>query len=280
MYKLLKYPFLSRFMVSWRNPLSEAEKEEWTSVSVNSHSGGHIQGLFAPSYQEAAKATIVLGHPMSKDAKGFFLKKGYTDLLRKNGYHTLVFDINGFGESSHGNFSYFEDILAIGLTAQELQPELPVGYFGISLGGQWATISFADENHPYKFAIIESAASSLDEFWRKMPLTYWLLQCLNVLFPRYAKQVRMEERIKEAKHLHSLLLIYSQSDQWTPVSMGEQFKQNSAVPTELWLVEQADHAGIMESDSREAYCQKILSYLERESAACRQQCLSGNQDSA
>lgn len=257
-------------MVNWRNPLSEEERKEWTAVQVDSESGGMIHGLFAPCISGPAKAMIVLGHPMSKEAKGFFLKKGYTDLLRRNGYHVLVFDINGFGESSHGNFSYFKDILAIGLKAKSLSPELPLGYFGISLGGQWAAITFADERHPYDFAIIESAASTLDEFWRKMPLTYYLLQFLNILFPGYAKRVNMVERIKEAKHLRSLLLIYSKSDPWTPVSMGEQFKNNSPVPTELWLVDQADHAGMMESPYKETYCKKVLDYLDKESAAIRE----------
>jgi hypothetical protein len=56
-----------------------------------------------------------------KETKGYFLKNGYTDLLRKNGYHALVFDINGFGESTIGNLSYFEDIIAMGVEAAELK---------------------------------------------------------------------------------------------------------------------------------------------------------------
>jgi alpha-beta hydrolase superfamily lysophospholipase len=110
-------------MVRWQNPLSA----EWQPVAVASKSGATVRGLFAHSQAEAgpAKATIVLGHPMGKEAKGYFLKNGYTDLLRRGGYHVLVFDLNGFGESSQGNFSYFEDIIAIGNAALALTPELP-----------------------------------------------------------------------------------------------------------------------------------------------------------
>jgi alpha-beta hydrolase superfamily lysophospholipase len=146
------------------NPLTPEQQKDWHPLRTQSKSGGTIYGLFAKVLTDKVKATIVLGHPMGKEAKGYFLKNGYTDLFRKNGYNTLVFDINGFGESTHGNFYYFEDIVAIGIEAAKLTPNIPIGYHGISLGGQWATIAFADETHKYDFAIIESAATSFTTF--------------------------------------------------------------------------------------------------------------------
>lgn len=249
-------------MVKWQNPLTPQQQSDWQTLQTKSKSGGLIYGLFAKALTDNAKATIVLGHPMGKEAKGYFLKNGYTDLLRKNGYNTLVFDINGFGESTHGNFSYFEDIVAIGIEAYKLTPNIPIGYHGISLGGQWATISFADETHKYDFAIIESAATSLDDFWIKVPTAYKALKVFNFLLPRYKKKIRMDERIKEAKRLKSLLLIYSNADDWTPVEMGRVFKANSSVPTELWTVDNASHATIMKSEHKAEYERKIISYFD------------------
>ena len=251
-------------MVKWESPLSASERKEWQRVSIKSKSGGLIQGLFAKSKTGEAKATIVLGHPMGKEAKGYFLKRGYTDLLRENGFNTVVFDINGFGESSNGNFSYFEDIVAIGIKAKELTPDLPVGYHGISLGGLWATISFADEEHIYDFAIIESAATTLAEFWIRFPFAYRTLTILNFLLPKYKRKIEMIERIKEAKRLQSLLFIYSESDTWVPVEMGKNFQKNSPVPAELWIAEKGKHAEIMKSPDKEAYSQKIISYFNQE----------------
>ena len=249
-------------MVKWRNPLTPEEQKEWLSLRVKSKSGGIIYGLFAKAFTSVAKATIVLGHPMGKEAKAYFIKNGYTDLLRKNGYNTLLFDINGFGESPHGNFSYFEDIVAIGKEAARLSSGLPVGYHGISLGGQMATISFADETHTYDFAIIESAATTLGDFWIKFPAAYKALQVFNFLLPKFKKKINMQERIKEAKRLRSLLLIYSNTDDWTPVAMGKVFLANSSVPTELWTVDNAEHAAIMKSAHRAAYEEKIISYFD------------------
>lgn len=261
MYRLLKKPFFGRFMVKWRNPLTVEQQKDWQAVQTKSKSGGIIYGLFAKAFTTRAKATIVLGHPMGKEAKGYFIKNGYTDLLRRNGYNCLVFDINGFGESTHGNFSYFEDIVAIGIEAFKLTPNLPIGYHGISLGGQWATISFADETHKYDFAIIESAATTLDDFWIKYPSVYKTLKVLYFFMPKFKKKVNMQERIKEAKRLKSLLLIYSANDEWTPVSMGEIFKANSPIPTELWIVDKASHAAIMKSTHKTEYEEKIISYF-------------------
>lgn len=262
MYKLLKKPFFGRFMVDWRNPLSEEEKAFWQGHDVKSSSGATLKALYASATTPETKATIVLGHPMGKEAKGFFLKHGYTDLLRNNGFNTLVFDINGFGESGMGNFSFFEDILAAGRLVKEISPAgLPIGYHGVSLGGQWAVISFADENHPFQFAIVESAATTLNEFWTHYPTAHKLLKVFNLLLPGYERKINTEQRMKEAKNLQSLLLIYSDADIYTPISMGERFKKNSPVPTELWTVKSAEHALIMKSEEKEAYKKKILEYF-------------------
>lgn len=264
-YKLLKYPFFGRFMVKWINPIPKTELPEWKSVTVKSKSGGIIKGLYAESKTRQQKATVVLGHPMGKEAKGYFVKRGYTQFLREAGFNTLIFDINGFGESTHGNFSYFEDIVAIGKEAEKINSNISVGYFGISLGGQWATIAFADETHPYEFAIIESAATTLDEFWKRFPFAYKALKLLNIVLPRFKQKIKMIERIKEAKNLNSLLLIYSKNDTWVPYEMGERFKKNSPVPTELWLVEDAKHAEIIKSEDRKEYQAKIISFFTKES---------------
>ena len=264
MYKILKYPFFGNYMVEWKNPLSESEKEEWQEISTKSKSHGLIQGLFAKSKIDDVKATIVLGHPMGKEAKGYFLKRGYCDLLRENGFNTIIFDVNGFGESTIGNFSYFEDIISIGIKAKELTPDVPIGYHGISLGAMFATISFADETHVYDFAVIESAATTLAEFWIHFPFAYRALKVFNFLLPKYKRKIEMIERIKEAKRLQSLLLIYSESDKWIPVLMGKQFQENSPVPAELWIVGKAGHAEMMKSPDQEAYRQKIINYFNQE----------------
>lgn len=263
-YKLLKKPFFGNFMVKWRNPLTEEEKNEWIEISVVSRSGGIIKALFANSKTENTKGTIVLGHPMGKEAKGYFLKRNYTHFLRESGFNTIVFDINGFGESTHGSFSYFEDITAIGIKAKEITPNIPIGFHGISLSASFSTISFADVTHKYDFAIIESAGTSLLDFWWRFPMAYRTLKFINFLMPKYKQKMEFQERIKEVKHLQSILYIYSEADTWTPVSMGRILKENTSIPTEFWLSKEAKHAEMMRSSDKEVYKKRILEYFNQE----------------
>ncbi len=260
-YKIIKKPFFGKFMVPWKSPLSEQAKKEWEKIFIESKSGATLTCLYAKAKTEVAKATIVLAHPMGKEAKGYFIKYGYTDLLRINGYNVFVFDINGFGESGIGNFSFFEDIIAVSKKAKSLTPDLPIGYHGISLGGQMATIAFTDIEHRYDFAIIESAATTLQEFWKKFPPAFYILKFMYLFVPRYGQKISMIDRITEVKKLQSILFIYSKTDTWVPFSMGERFNKNCNVPSSLWAVENAEHAQIMKSDAKQEYQEKILAYF-------------------
>ena len=81
------------------------------------------------------------------------------------------------------------------------------------------------------------------------------------MMPRYSKKVRMIDRISELKRIKSLLLIYSENDVYTPVSMGARFKAKSNVLTELWTVDDADHAKIIKSKHRKEYENKLKDFV-------------------
>jgi pimeloyl-ACP methyl ester carboxylesterase len=259
-YSFLKQPFFGPFMVPWKNPLVEQRREEWERIRIKSRSGGEISAWFGKCKTPIVKATIVMGHPMGKEAKGYFIKNGYTDFLRANGYHVLVFDFNGFGESSQGNFSFDEDVLAAGAEARCQAPGLPVGYHGISLGGIAGIVALASEYNPFQFAIIESAATSLEEFWVRFPGPQFPRKLLKLFLPVVRKKIRAIDRIRQAQRTNSLLFIYSLSDEFTPVEMGKRLLRNSPVPGELWTVKDAGHAAIVKSKHRKVYLEKILSF--------------------
>ena len=261
-YKILKKPFAGRYMVPWINPLNEDEMLDWERLEVKSKSGGTIIGLFART-KKKAKATIVLGHPIGKEAKAYFLKKGFTHLLRENGYNILVFDMNGFSESTIGNFEFHEDIIAISQRAKKLNPNLPLGYHGISLSGQYGIISFTDVDHLFDFAIIESATTTLEEYWRNFPVAYWILRGLAVVMPSYAKKSRSIEQVEKIRRLQSILFIYSHADKLTPASMGERYLKKCRINAEIWTVEKAKHANIVNSIHKEDYQNKIISFFDK-----------------
>ena len=258
-FRLAKKPFFGRFMIKWENPLSLADRTKWTPFTVKSKSGALIRGLSMTAVTPA-RGTIVLGHPMGKDAKGYFLKNDYGTLYHDCGLNVIVFDFNGFGESTLGNFSYFEDINAVGDFAVDKYPAIPLFYHGISMGGQWSTVAFT-ENHGYDFALLESIPTTLEEFWMRYPTPYRVLKLLYFFMPAYAKKVRMIDRISQLNRIRALLLIYSETDHYTPVSMGERFKNKSNVPAELWTVRDADHAKIIRSPHKEEYKEKLVAFI-------------------
>jgi len=260
-YKIVKKPFFGRFMIPWKNPLSQEQIKEWNSISFKSKSGALLKGMYTSSKKEYSKATIVLGHPMGKEAKGYFLKNGYTDILRNQGYNVFIFDINGFGESEIGNFNYYEDIIVAGDTARDVFPDTALGYLGISLGGQWATIAFA-EKHPYDFAIVESAANTLDDFWMQYPFANFALKTLNMLAPKLRKKVRMIDRIKEAHSLQKVLFIYLDKDELIKDDAGYHFNKAIPITSELHIISNAAHAQIPKSKSRYDYFNKIISFFD------------------
>jgi pimeloyl-ACP methyl ester carboxylesterase len=247
-------------MIKWENPLPDEDQDQWIPFTIKSKSGALIKGLSMSA--SPARATIVLGHPMGKDAKGYFLKNGYGTLYHNCGLNVVVFDFNGFGESTLGNFSYFEDIAAVGEFAVDQHPSLPLFYHGISMGGQWGTVAFA-QNHKYDFALLESIPTTLEEFWIRYPIPYRVLKLLYFFMPVYAKKVRMIDRISELNRIRSLLLIYSETDTYTPASMGERFKNRSNKPAELWTVRNAEHAKIIKSDHKAEYEEKLIAFIKR-----------------
>lgn len=250
-------------MVKWQNPLNAGQQKEWTSGQVRSTTGGLLKTMYASAVGEP-KGTMILGHPMGKEAKAYFLKRGYTDFYRQNGWNIVLFDINGFGESSHGNFFYFDDILAVSQYAKDIFPGQKLGYHGISLGAQWAVIALANPKNCLDFAVLESPATTLDEFWVRFPAAHYALSTLNFLMPALRKKLRMIDHINSVQNTKQILFIYSENDDWVPIEMGRRYHKNCNVPSELFVIPEAKHAEIGRSDHREAYFAALLHFVGKQ----------------
>lgn len=268
-YRQLKKPFFGRFMVPWRSPLSGEDVATWASVRFPSDSGAELVGLVA-SPLSAPRGVMVLGHPMGREAKAYFLKNGLAAFYRQLGFHVLAFDFNGFGESGMGSFDFDRDVLAAGLEARRRWPTLPLGYHGVSLGGQWSAITLADPSHPFRFATIESAAPTLESFWIRSRVAFLVLRGMYALNPAGARRIRMVSRITEARGLSKVLFVYSRGDTWVPLENGQQLIDGCGAPKEALILERAEHALVMRSDEREVYLDRLRAFCEerlRESQA-------------
>ena len=258
-FTLLKKPFFGRFRVPWKDPRNEHEKKGWERMSVRSQSGATISLLWRA--QPNAQGTVVLGHPMGKAAKGVFLKNGHADRLLQAGFNVLLYDMNGFGESGMGNFGYYKDVAVVGQKARELSGDLPIGYHGISLGGMWVTPVLSSPDNPFQHVILESASTSLPEFWIHYPLAYKLLRFSFFFTPKLAEYLKPINHISQLNKVESLLLIYSDSDIYTPLEMGERLQNSASIKAALWNASGAEHALAFKSHGEE-YMEKVVGFFQ------------------
>ncbi|MCE7996591.1 MAG: prolyl oligopeptidase family serine peptidase [Roseivirga sp.] len=258
-FRLLKKPFFGRFMVPWRNPLPEQERKNWQPINVKSKTGAELQLLWYQ--QQNARGAIVLGHPMGKAAKGVFLKNGHASRLIEKGFNVMLYDFNGFGESQMGSFNFYHDAEAAGLKAKELSPGLSLGYHGISLGGMWICPVLSKETNPFKYVILESAATTLPEFWRHYPLAHKILRLSFFFMPKQAEYLKPIHHISQLKGVEKLLLIYSDTDEYTPLAMGERFQAKANMDAQLWNATGAEHALAYKMHAQ-AYWVKVIGFFD------------------
>lgn len=263
LYSLLKKPFFGRFNKPWRWP-DDINQKDWQRLSFESESGAKISALIAESLSVDIKGAVLLCHPMGVSAKGFWLRYGHAQLLRQSGYHVMVFDFNGFGESGSTTMDFPLDVLAAGNVLQSQYPNLPLGLIGASLGGAMSVCAMTSPTHPFKAAVIESAFPTLMHFWRSYPLPKLALQFVQLIYPSGEKRVRPMHAAKTLAGRPDMLLIYGEADKFTTVAHGkllfDVLKQNTEA--EFWQVEGAMHTHAYAAQPEE-YENRVLSFLDK-----------------
>ena len=262
LHRLLRKPFFGRFEVPWVWPDGEDPKS-WERVSFANPSGANLSGLWGQA-QGSAIGTLVLAHPMGKVAKGFWLKQGHANLFRRSGFNVLVFDANGFGESTASSFDYPADILAAGLWAQSRTPNLNVGLVGASFGAGWGLCALARDGNPYKLAVLEAVFPTLPEFWKHYPAAHAVLKMSQVLWPAMERKLRPESEAAKVLGHPDVLLIYGDKDKFTPPDHGERLLTafGSAANAQISVLPDVDHTYAYR-DAPDKYQKLVIPFLEQ-----------------
>ncbi len=261
-FRIVKKPFFGRYQKPWRWPSDYTKQKEWNQVKFISQSHSIISGLYAESKTNNQKGTIVCSHPMGIIAKGFFLKNGIADRFRTHGYNVLLFDFNGFGESTDGDLFLNEDIVAAGLYAKGINPNLPVGIYGISFGASMSVCAFSKENNPFKAAVMESPFTTLGEYWGKFPIPSIVLKACTLFFPEKERRVRPIHHVDKINNTTNILWIYSDTDSDTPVEMGIRLREKCNIESEMLIISGAKHAYCYDTD-RETFFNGAISFFDR-----------------
>ena len=273
-YQQFKKPFFGRFMRPWRWP-EDVDQEQWHRLSIDSESGSTLSALLAHSTSDQVKGAILMVHPMGVAAKGFWLKYGHADLLRQAGYHVMVFDLNGFGDSTNTTMDYPLDVLSAGRHLKEMFPDLPIGLLGTSMGAAMSVCAMSLPGHPFKAAVLESAFPTLLHFWSRYPIPKLGIQVSKLLYPKGERQLRPLFAASNLVSTPSLFMIYGDQDIFTPVDDGQllwrALKQKTK--TEFWQVEGADHTHAYRAQPSE-YSSRVVAFFNRDLAEAKVSLLS------
>jgi uncharacterized protein len=261
-YRLFKKPFFGRFVRPWHWP-ENIDQRQWQRLSVKSESGAILAALLGTAHTQEAKGAVLLAHPMGAAAKGFWLKYGHTELLRHEGYHVMVFDLNGFGESTSTTMDFPLDILAVGHALQAHYPDLPVAVLGSSMGAAMSVCAMAQPGHPFKAAILESAFPTLLHFWSRYRIPSLGIKLSKLVYPAGERRLRPTYAAENLVGNPPVLMIYGDADEYTPVRDGKLLWQSlrRKTITDFWLVPGAKHTQAYGAHPKE-YAQRVIGFLD------------------
>ena len=201
---------------------------------------------------------------MGKAAKGFWLRYGHAELFLKNNFNVFLFDANGFGESEAASFDYPADFLAAGIYAKNKVPNLDVGLVGASFGGAWGLCSMAREGSPYTTAILEAVFPTLPDFWKHYPIAHTAIQASKIIWPSIERDLRPIEEASRLLGQPNIMLIYGDSDIYTPPSHGEKLSHamRNAANVEMHVISGGKHTYIYR-DQPDEYIKYVLPFLKK-----------------
>lgn len=274
-YRLFKKPFFGRFARPWRWP-ENIDQGQWQRLSFQSKSGATISALTAPAHTLQAKGAVLMSHPMGAVAKGFWLKYGHAEMLRHAGYHVMLFDLNGFGESTSTTMDFPLDVLAAGQILQARYPDLPVAVFGSSMGAAMSVCAMAQPGHPFKAAVLESAFPTLLHFWSRYPIPRLGITLSKIVYPAGERRLRPTYAAENLVGSPDILMIYGEADEYTPVKDGKllwhALGRRSRV--QFWQVPGAKHTHAYAAQPNE-FARRVVGFLDKHlaeqslAASCR-----------
>jgi hypothetical protein len=141
--------------------------------------------------------------------------------------------------------------------------------YGISLGAGYGICALDTPGHPFRVAVLESAFTTLEEYWKKFRGAYVFLQALSILMPGVARQLRPIARMKSIAGVERLFLIYPGGDSITPPEMGRRLLAACPLPEDhrsLWILPEGKHTRAIAA-APEEYRRRVLQFLDASFAA-------------
>ena len=244
---------------------------EWQELSLRAADGLSISAwLIRPP---APKGTLLLVH-------GFGTSKA--DLLdcahafaTTGSYQLLLIDFRGHGFSegeilSFGKWEVLDVEAALGFLDQDpVSRELPVGCYGISMGGAIGILAAA-RFHRIQAVVCEAAYADLGKaIARVQRMTYHIPRIPFGMMVIWATQVRLRTRLWRLSPVEaigrisprSVLLVHGLEDTSIPSEESRRLFEAAGEPKEMWFVPGAEHVACFYRDP-DSYTRRVLGFFD------------------
>ncbi len=271
-----------RVITHWRWPDGVERQEDWEPIRFPGWAGGELVGLWGAA-RGPARGTIVLAHPTSKKAKGYFLDFGHGRFLRTGGYNVLLFDFNGFGESPNRSFQYPHDVLAAGREAQRRELSQPVGLHGVCFGAVYGICALTYPGHVFTAAVFEAPYATVDGILESMgrhskrPIFYRFRRLMMRALMPFRPELRVLTQVPRIRDLKAVLFVSGEHDDYVPTATVSQFVEACreadapiAQHCALWEVPGAEHLKSALPDPP-AYARRIVGFFDTAFAPSREE---------
>lgn len=246
------------------------KKEQWWLYSDDP--SNRIHAVYLPNPRPTKKA-VVIAHGYHGNAQ---MMAAYAQLFQELGYHVLMPDNRGHGESAGRwiNFGWLDrlDYLDWCLDLiDHLGSDCELLLFGVSMGGAITMMMSGEDLPPQVKAIIEDCGySSLHEqLAYRAKVEFHLPQFPTLPIASLINRIVLGFSLNDvnslqalAKNTRPIFFIHGEKDDYVPTSMCYKNFAATSAPKEMWIVPNAKHAEAFAIDP-EAYRERVSWFLSR-----------------
>ncbi|HUR64259.1 MAG TPA: alpha/beta fold hydrolase [Candidatus Thermoplasmatota archaeon] len=246
--------FRRRKAGAWEVPARLPHRE----LTFEGNTGARIAGRHFPA-ATGPRGIVVLAHPDRRYGQHWFVREGWIDWLRGEGYACLTFDFSQYGRSRGGSTYLFEDLAAAARLARDLEPGVPVHVVGLSIGA----FSAANASPDLDFVdglVLESPYPSFGSWYDGDGHRFGkaVMRGFDGVFPRTARLIQADKRIANAR-AKRILVAATVDDEVTPVALTRQVARAAPAGRTTYLeVKGRRH---LEMFSEPAYREAVLRTL-------------------
>lgn len=239
----------------------------YEEFELTTEDGVALHAWYVPGRGDAG---IVMA-PGYEDSMSVVLK--YAPFLHEAGYHLLMFDPRGQGQSEGALYAFGsfepEDIEA-GIRHLRQQRGLQqIALFGHSNGASATLIAAARHPYPEVFAVVADSAFANLKLAAQSPEN--ADPFLEALFPVYAWVARLRlgfdlyartNALSVVDRVSHVLFIHGTQDQKVTFQNSQRLYEQAADPKELWLVDGVEHVRAIDTHP-DAYARRVLGFLSQ-----------------